>query len=164
MLNSLKPGKYSNLPIDQYHLDDAVGSSTLKTLASKTPAHIRGEVRRESAAFDFGSALHRAILEPHLSDTIIRGPSDRRGKKWSELKEECDAKGQLLLTEDDYDSVFAAKDSIFKNDICASLLTGDVEPEISVFHDDVETGLRVKIRPGICMNMKNNIFYCSSRF
>jgi hypothetical protein len=148
-MNALKPGTYHDLSINEYHSDSAVGSSTLKTIASKTPAHIHGQIRKESAAFDFGSALHLSVLEPHLSDKIIRGPDDRRGKKWSELKEECDAKNQLLLPSGDYDDVFAAKESIFKNELCASLLTGNVEPEISVFHDDIETGLRVKIRPDL---------------
>ena len=149
MKNSLYTGLYHNLPIDEYHSDRSIGSSTLKTLASKTPLHLRKQERKESAAFDFGSALHLAVLEPHKEKTIICGPETRRGNEWKEMKEECESKGQLLLTTSDYDSVFLARESIFKNELCTSLLTGNVEPEISVFHIDEQTGLRCKIRPDL---------------
>ena len=149
MKNSIAPGVYHNLPIEEYHDDKAVGSSSLKTLSIKTPLHLKEQVRKESAAFDFGMALHLSILEPQKESLIICGPEDRRGNKWKDLKEECDAKGQLLLTSGDYEAVFAAKASVFKHELAASLLTGNVESEISVFHIDHETGLKCKIRPDL---------------
>ena len=157
MKNSLYSGIYHNLPINEYHSDKSIGSSTLKTLATKTPLHLKEQFRKESAAFDFGTALHLAVLEPHKDQLIVCGPEDRRGNKWKELKEVCDAEGQLLLTSSDYEAVFAAKDSVFKNELAASLLSGKVEAEVSLFHQDEQTGLRCKIRPDIYSHTANVI-------
>ena len=147
MLNAIKPGIYENYSIEAYHNDSAVGSSTLKTLANKTPLHLKAQVYKESSSFDFGSALHRAVLEPHMSDTIIRGPDDRRGARWKDAKAEADAKGCILLVADDYDAVFRACESVRANDTAASLLTGNVKTEVSLFTE--LDGLRVKIRPDL---------------
>jgi len=149
MKNFLADGLYENLPIDEYHSDTAIGSSTLKTLARKTPAHVIGSQRKESAAFDFGSALHLAVLEPHKNEKIVCGPEDRRGAKWTSAKADAEVEGKLLLTSGDYSKVMSARDSIFKNVDCAELLSGRVDPEISVFHTNEEFDLRLKIRPDL---------------
>ena len=149
MQNALKDGVYSDLPANEYHADSAIGSSTLKTLANRTPLHFIGSERKESAAYDFGTALHLAVLESSKEDKIVCGPDDRRGNKWKDLKIECDAKDKILLTSGDYEKVMKAKASIFRNDDCASLLCGKIEAELSIFHTDKETGLRCKIRPDL---------------
>lgn len=154
MKNALLQGKYENLPIEQYHADSAVGSSSLKMLARKTPLHLRGQTYEAKPAFDFGTALHTMVLEPHDNHKIIRGPEDRRGLKWSKLKEETDAAGKLLLTSSDYDDVLLAAESIRTHELASSLLTGNVKAEISLFHEIA--GQRVKIRPDL-VNFDGNV-------
>ena len=145
MRNALAAGIYENLSNHEYHSDSAVGSSTLKTLATKTPLHVKSKVYKESPAFDLGSAVHLAILEPHYSDKIIRGADTRRGNSWKDAKLEADASGHILLTSEDYDDVFRMRDSVHRHKYASSLLTGNVKAELSLFHE-IE-GTRVKIRP-----------------
>ena len=149
MKNSLADGLYLDLPNDEYHSDTAIGSSTLKVLATKTPAHYKGMVRKESAAFDFGSALHMAVLEPAKAALIVCGPDDRRGKKWTDAKEAADAAGQILLTASDYSEVMAARDAVLSNKDMQWLMRGKTMAEASIFHTDATTGLRCKIRPDL---------------
>lgn len=137
------------LDIQSYHRDAALGSSSLKTLITKTPAHLKYAVYPEKPHLVFGAAVHSLILEPKEDGRIVRGPEDRRGKKWSELKEQCDLENKLLLTSGDYDDAMRVRDSVLSNDLCLSLLTGEIHAESSVFADDHEHGLRVKCRPDL---------------
>jgi PDDEXK-like domain of unknown function (DUF3799) len=149
MKNKLSSGLYLNLPTSEYHSDDAIGSSTLKTLVTKTPAHLKGAVRKESAAFDIGSAFHTLVLEPSKESTIICGGDDRRGNKWKEAKAEADFSGNIILTADEYDKVFSMRDSLMKNEDAVRLLTGRAVAEASLFARDKQTDIRCKIRPDL---------------
>lgn len=146
MRNALRDGIYYDLSSEEYHADSAIGSSTLKTLAKKTPAHLRGERKKESATFDFGTALHLAVLEPE-KDLIVCGPEDRRGKKWTDLKTACDEAGKILLTDGDYSRVMAARDSIFAHSECVRFFEGEYNTEVSIFGQWQEQ--RCKIRPDL---------------
>ena len=115
MKNRLSPGLYLNLSNAEYHSDPALGSSSLKVLATKTPAHLKGMMRKESAAFDIGTAFHTLVLEPSKENTIICGPDDRRGKAWTSAKEAADFEGKLLLTSWDYAQVFRMRDALMTN-------------------------------------------------
>lgn len=165
MKNKLAFGIYEQLPIEDYHDDDALGSSKIKILATKTPAHILGQRPTESAAFDFGSALHLSILEVHKGNTIICGPDDRRGNKWKEAKEKAENDKHILLTKGDYDAVFQARDAVLGHAECENILSGNIKTELSLFHEDKTTGLRCKIRPDIInddMNIMIDLKTCQS--
>lgn len=147
MKNKLKDGLYENLASADYHSDSALGSSSLKTLATKTPAHLKGMERKESASFDIGTAFHTLILEPAKEDTIICGGDDRRGNRWKELKAEADFNGNVILTTDDYNKVFTMRDAFMKNAEAMELIGTVGRSELSLFHTDKQTGVRCKIRP-----------------
>src|SRR5712675_1436141 len=63
----LGPGIHS-LPAERYFAAAGVSKSMLDILADKTPAHLKayieGERDKETAAMQFGTVLHRALLEP----------------------------------------------------------------------------------------------------
>src|SRR5882724_7544828 len=63
----LGPGIHS-LPAERYFAAAGVSKSMLDILADKTPAHLKayleGEREKETAAMQFGTILHRALLEP----------------------------------------------------------------------------------------------------
>jgi hypothetical protein len=149
MKNKLASGLYLNLPSDEYHSDDALGSSSLKTLATKTPAHLKGMVRKESAAFDIGTAFHTLVLEPSKESTIICGGDDRRGNKWKDAKADADFNGNVILTTDEYDKVFRMRDALMANEDAVNLLTGKTVAEASLFANDKQTNIRCKIRPDL---------------
>lgn len=150
MKNSLADGIYDDLSFVDYHNDSAVGSSTLKTIISKSPAHakVRSSISKEVA--DFGTAVHCAILEPEkFEKTILRGPDNRRGKQWSDPAAEAEINGQVLLTSGDYDEVLEARDGVYRCATAKELLSRKLAAERSLFWTDRETGIRLKARPDL---------------
>lgn len=81
----VKPGIYRNIPSDQYHSNSAIGSSQIKLMNGKSPAHFRaqyitGELElKTSAAMEQGTLFHALVLEPDTVDHEFRpalDPSD----------------------------------------------------------------------------------------
>lgn len=78
------PGRYSGVPIDVYHADPAVSSSSAKKLL-KTVSHYLEEEFAETASTFLGSAAHAAVLEPevYVEEFInAREPQPADGGSW----------------------------------------------------------------------------------
>ena len=148
MLFSTAPGIYLDMPIDQYHRDPAIGSSKIKTMASKTPAHCLLDSNIDKATADWGTAMHMAVLEParFLID-VVRGPDNRRGNAWKDAVEEAGTK--TLLTSGDYDECLVARDAVHRNHAARELIENAANCEASYFVKDEETGLMLKARPDL---------------
>lgn len=64
-------GWYPDLSNDEYHGSFGIGSTTLKTLADKTKAHLDYQQAHPKPPNDSmlkGSLVHSMVLEPHLTD------------------------------------------------------------------------------------------------
>jgi hypothetical protein len=141
------PAGILDISNEAYHATNAISKSGLWTLHSKTPAHYRHAERKPSAAFDLGTASHTAILEPEkLGSSIVRGPADRRGNKWSEAQAMAEMEGRLLLTAGDYDAVLRIRDAAHRNPLVRKL-TASAQVERSAFWMDEETGQLCRCRP-----------------
>jgi hypothetical protein len=141
----MNPGTYTDLTLEQYLAVDAASKSRLWTLHSKTPAHCR--VQREATPdMAWGSAAHVALLEPdRFAAAVLRGPADRRGKKWSEF---LDANpGKLVLPEAEFDDVVAMQNAVMQNHQVKALTTRAGVSEASAFWQDPDSGVDCKIRP-----------------
>ena len=147
-MNSQKRGAAMiEMTNEEYHAHPALSSSDIKAVASKSLAHWKGAVRKESIAFDLGTAVHAMLLEPE-KDLVVCGPETRRGKAWSDLYEDCKAQGKLLLTEADYDQATAMSEACMKNFAANHFLThSELIAEASFFAEDPEIGLELKTRP-----------------
>jgi len=141
----------SELTNEEYHAADGVSSSSLKTILSKSPAHLKGEVRKSQSHFDVGTAIHTALLEPmNWRDEIVRGPIDRRGNKWKDAQQDALENGQCLLVEAEYDSVLVLQETIMNQSRFSKYLkTNTAIAEQSAFWTDDETGLKCKVRPDL---------------
>lgn len=150
MKNALKNGIHDGLSFVEYHNDSAVGSSTLKTIITKSPAHAKVKSTIDKEIANFGSAVHCAILEPEkFEKTILRGPDNRRGNAWKDLAADAEINGAILLTSGDFDDVQFARDAVLANKTCKELLAKKLVAERSLFWTDRETGLRCKARPDL---------------
>ena len=68
---------------EEYHSHtNVLSASGTKTIAFDDLATFKYAERKESAAFDVGTATHTLVLQPELSDTIWMGAADRRGLAW----------------------------------------------------------------------------------
>jgi len=141
-----KPGIYSGVTNSAYHADQALGSTSLKTLATKTPAHYQWDKThpKSSAAFDIGTAAHSLILEQDESGVVVIDVETKRGKAWTEPADAATASGKIALTTREWGQIVAMRDRVMDHPLARSFFSGH-KAEESVFWD--EGGLTLKCRP-----------------
>ncbi|WP_417447227.1 PD-(D/E)XK nuclease-like domain-containing protein [Kangiella sp.] len=131
-----------------YHASDAIGSSTLKSIANSTLAHALSSEFKESDATRLGSAVHAAILEPETFDDefIVIPKIDKRTKAGKILAAEYEekAQGKTIITEEQKLSVEQVVESIKRHSTASAMLSGG-EAEYS-YYSEID-GVAVKCRP-----------------
>jgi exodeoxyribonuclease VIII len=133
---------------NEYHGNEAIGSTLLKKIASKSLAHAMSEEFKTSAAMNLGSAVHAAILEPETyeKEFIVSPKIDKRTKAGKEqYKEFLELSfGKILINEDQEQAVIGAVESLKRHNIANGMLTGG-ESEYSYFAE--LDGISCKCRP-----------------
>lgn len=135
-----------------YHAHHAVSKSTLDKIA-RSPLHCKAYldgVRTEpTAAMQFGTALHTAVLEPaKFSDEFAVFDGDRRTKAGKAEYEELAAAGKIVLKREDRDAIRSMREAVFAHPEARELLWNrGLRVEHSVFWTDAVTGLECKCRP-----------------
>jgi len=139
-------GVYADISNTDYHKDPALGSTSLKTLATRTPAHYLHDQAhpKQSAAFDLGTVAHSLILEQDESGVVVIEAEAKRGKVWTEPAEKAAAEGKIALTSKEWEQVRGMRDSVMAHDVAGPLFRGHLA-EQSVFWE--EDGLHLKCRP-----------------
>jgi len=142
----MKPGIYSGISNADYHRDPALGSTSLKTLATKTPAHYQHDKAHPkfSGAFTLGTAAHSLILEDDRSGIEVVDADNWLTKAAKEAKAEVLAAGKQPLLAKEWFQVQAMRGAVMAHLTARGLLTGH-KAEESVFWD--EDGLTLKCRP-----------------
>lgn len=152
------PDKAADLSNADYHRDPAVSKSHLDQVA-KSPAHYwtryidpKRVIPEPTAAMVLGTALHTAVLEPHLwREQFAVAPEgiDRRTKAGKEAWAafEADAQGKTVLTSDDGQRIRLMAAAVHQHAASSFLLELPGIREASYFWTDEETGLRCKCRP-----------------
>ena len=142
----MKPQLIPDMTNRAYHAHAALGSTSLKTLAIRTPAHWRWErdnpVHKD--AYDIGTVAHSLILEGDESGVKIIDVPDKRGAKWTGPADEAKAAGLIPLTKKEMDGIRAMRDSVMAHPEARRALTGH-KVEQSVFWE--EEDLALKCRP-----------------
>ena len=139
-----------NMPAAEYHVHPAVSKSVLDQIA-RSPLHARAYldgVRAEpTAAMNFGTALHSAVLEPDLfRRQYATFEGDRRTKDGKARYEELVASGKSIISAADNDVISSMAMSIRQHPVAAVLLQ-DGMAEASVFWTDPATGIECRCRP-----------------
>ena len=130
----------------EYHASPHLGSTSLKTLATKTPAHYKHDQEnpRHSDAFDLGTAVHSLVLEDDESQFTVVNAANWMSKAAKEARDEARSNGCVPLLIKDYEQVQAMRDSIMRHPLARAAFTGHI-PERSIFWE--EDGLQLKLRP-----------------
>ncbi len=141
-----KPGIYDGIPNATYHANPALGSTSLKTLATKTPAHYQHDKTHPkfSDAFTLGTAAHSLILEDDTSGIEIVFADNWLTKAAKEAKAAALAAGKRPLLHKEVTQIQAMQYAVMNHPKAAELFT-DHRAEESVFWD--EDGLALKCRP-----------------
>ena len=125
-----------------------ISSSDVKTVYGKSLLHWVGQEYKESPTLEMGKAVHSLILE-YEKQAVVRGPSDRRGNKWKEAKQQAEQQGKILLTERDYDTALEiAESALFNSEFLRSKISNkNFISEASIFTRCKKTGMLIKCRP-----------------
>jgi hypothetical protein len=153
-----EPGIYGGISNADYHADPALGSTSLKTLATKTPAHYQHDKTHPkfSDAFTLGTAAHSLILEGSTADIVVVQADNWLTKDAKAAKAEALAAGKQPLLTKEMAQVVAMRDAVMAHPVARELFTGHLA-EQSVFWE--EDGLALKCRPdawkpGILVDLK----------
>jgi len=137
-----------DLSNEEYHASDAISSSDVKAVLTTSLYHWKNKSFTSTAAMDLGTVVHDMVLESGANS--IRGPENRRGKEWKELKAEADAQGKTLLIESEYDTADDMSAALMADPTCAKVLASkDGIREASLFAECPRTGLKLRCRPDI---------------
>jgi hypothetical protein len=144
---SYAPGIYSGITNADYHRDPALGSTSLKTLATRTPAHWKWDNAHPkfSDAFTLGTAAHSVILEDDLSGITVITADNWLTKAAKELKAAALADGKQPLLSKEFDQVMAMREAVKQHPLAKAAFDGGT-PEQSVFWNH-ESGTALKCRP-----------------
>ena len=140
------PGIYDGVSNAAYHADRALGSTSLKTLATKTPAHYKHDLEhpKSSDAFDLGTVVHSLILEGDESGVEVWDFPAWTTKVAKESREESRVAGKIPLLTKDWEQVKAMRDAVMAHPGARFLFSNHLA-EQSVFWE--EDGLMLKCRP-----------------
>lgn len=138
----------SGMPNDVYHATaEGISNSGLKLVAI-SPAHYQyQEPRSATRAMEIGTAIHTALLEPERLSSeyvMLRDVKDRRA---SEYKEAVKTHGsELVLVSSEADRVAGMQETVFANPLMSSRLNAPGWRELSLFVNDPETGVMIRVR------------------
>ena len=140
------PGIYAGISNAAYHANPALGSTSLKTLATRTPAHYQWDKAhpKSSDAFTLGTAAHSWILEDDISSIVVVTADNWLSKAAKELKASALSEGKQPLLSKEWTQVSAMRDAVMAHPVARELFTGH-KAEQSVFWED--DGLALKCRP-----------------
>lgn len=142
------PAFIKNMPNHVYHsLPGMISNSGLK-LVLRSPAHYKFQAARApSRAMELGTAIHTALLEPErfANDyVLLRNVKDRRA---SEYKQAANVHGgEVVLTATEAANVEGMQEAVLSNPVMAERLNAEGWRELSLFVQDPETGVIVRVR------------------
>lgn len=165
---SIAPGIYDGITNAAYHADSALGSTSLKTLATRTPAHYQHDKLHPkfSDAFTLGTAAHSVILEDDLSGIVLVDADNWLTKAAKELKAMALADGKQPLLSKEWEQVMSMREAVKRHPLARELFIGH-KAEQSVFWE--EDGLALKCRPdawhpGLLVDLKATLDADPSEF
>ena len=138
-----------DMPAEKYHAVDALSKSMMSKIL-KSPAHYKAaleEHQEPSKAMQMGTAIHTAVLEPHLySQVVAVVPPDidgrtKEGKAWKEMH-----KSRIHLTHAEDIDVQGVANSVRRHPFWEITHLNN-QREASVFAQAEETGIALKARP-----------------
>ena len=147
------PAVIRNMPMDDYQRLPALAASGVHTIVNECPARFWHDspwnpsfIAENANHFDVGTALHLAVLEPHLlSERIAVLPFDSYQRKAArDLRDAAYAAGRTPLRQKDYDIVTGMALAIREHPEASALFRGG-ESEVTLLWE--WAGVQCKARP-----------------
>lgn len=158
-LPPFRPGVFDGIRNEDYHRDGALGSTSLKTLATKTPSHYQWERSnsKHTPEFDLGTALHSIVLEEDETGIVAVDADSWRTKAAQQQRDDAYSDGLTPLLNKEIAQAKAMRDSVMAHPVARHAFIGH-RAEASVFTE--EDGLMLKCRPdawlpGLLVDLKS---------
>lgn len=141
-------GYIAGMPDDYYHTTKGFISKSSLSVMKDSPFKFFNQAKRNpTKAMQIGTAIHCAILEPEKFSTqykLMPEIKDRRVKAYKEAIDGND--GAELLIGSDARNINGMIKAVMSNDAAKELLDLDGWCEVSGFHTDRETGVKIRHR------------------
>lgn len=169
MLPPMKPGVYPDLPAEIYHRIFAASKSVLWEMEERSPAHALASLLHPcepTPAMRLGTMAHAAILEPAAFANTYTAALQCSAQ--TQAKKQCSKAGSVrvggawycgthapvgqpdaveVITPDQLERVEGMKTAILSGEYTGPLLWGPAgQSEVSIFWQDVDTGIPCKAR------------------
>lgn len=142
--------KKVKMSIEDYHKHTAVGSSSLRTIINRSPAHYLYDKTHPSESTPtqlFGQAIHAAILEPDLfeQNAVIKPEFAGTGSRAKSDEWHLANHGKMILKREQFEAIQGILKAI-KDHPLAAKIVGAGRAEESLFWIDPDTGIECKAR------------------
>ena len=145
-----------------YHSDLTAISKSRLAKMSVCPQYFKwceDNAQEPSEDLIVGSAFHKLVLEPNtFNDEFVVMPLiDRRTKVGKELYEQFvqQSEDKQIITQEQYETISAMRDSVLSNKYAVALLKGNHEH--SFYTQDELTKETIEVRPDCYRNVKDRI-------
>lgn len=141
-------GYISGMPDDYYHSTEGfISKSSLSSLKESVFRFFNQSPRKPTKAMQIGTAIHCAILEPFkFADEYLLMP-EVKAKTLKEYKDTVKANpDKAVINGKDADNIIGMIQAVLGNDAANQLLTGQGDNELSGFHTDADTGVKLRHR------------------
>lgn len=142
----MKPGVYYGMPDSEYHADPAIGSTSVKQI-SISPANLYFNPFKGSKSAHIGSAIHSALLEPHIfrERYVMRDDiTTRASKDYKALAERHSPENIIVGSE--VETITRMMETAQMNEDFTTYMSTKGDSEVSMFAECPETGLMLKCR------------------
>ncbi|EMH4164017.1 PD-(D/E)XK nuclease-like domain-containing protein [Pluralibacter gergoviae] len=142
----MTPGIYYGMPDSEYHADPAIGSTSVKQI-SVSPANLYFNPFKGSKSAHIGSAIHSALLEPHIFSEryVLRDDiSSRASKEYKSLA--ADYPAEHIVIGDEVETITRMMETSQMNEDFTTYMSTKGDSEVSMFAECPETGLMLKCR------------------
>ena len=141
-------GYISGMPDDYYHTTKGFISKSSLSVLKDSPFKFFNQAKRNpTKAMQIGTAIHCAILEPEKfakQYKVMPEIKDKRVKAYKEAV--ADNEGVELLIGSDAKNINGMIKAVMNNDAARELLELEGWCEVSGFHTDPETGVKLRHR------------------
>lgn len=136
-----------NMPNAEYHAQPALGSTSLKILATKSPAHYKWSTTHSEhkPQFDFGSAAHSWILEGDRDQIAVVRADNWLTKAAKEARNEARANGKYPVLAREFAAIRLMRLNVLDHPVARLMLEPHSRIESSIFWD--EGDVTMKCRP-----------------
>jgi exodeoxyribonuclease VIII len=146
------PGVVKSIPFSEYQRLRGCNWSTLSSMDT-SPLKYRDNLSdppEATATMQLGSAIHAAVLEPHVFEAeYVLWPDAKRGKAYDEFKAEHE--GQSILNAEQWEQCMGAAYAVHRarHGREARRTMRGCRRELSLVWTDPATGIRCKARPDL---------------